>query len=208
MNGNFHYQHASTPSCVGAISEAFRTQPDAVCSFHPSHRAAAIGPLAHDLTRDHLASSPLGPGSPFHRITEHDAHVMLLGCDHISNSMLHVAEAMAPRCYLNVGPMLPDSSEPIEATEIATLEYANRKTVEIKFYDVPRCSRGFGAAEPVLRDRDLITDARLGDAPVQLMPASDTLAAILDTLTTTPDLLLCHSPDCLVCPPRRTWLRK
>ena len=36
----------STPSCVGAITEAFRAMPSVKRSLHPTHSVAAIGPLA------------------------------------------------------------------------------------------------------------------------------------------------------------------
>ena len=37
------YNHAQTPSCVGAVSEYIRKMPGAKRSIHPTHSCAAIG---------------------------------------------------------------------------------------------------------------------------------------------------------------------
>ena len=42
--GDFSFDLLETPSCVGAISEAFRTMPGVTRSLHPTHSVAVIGP--------------------------------------------------------------------------------------------------------------------------------------------------------------------
>ena len=58
-----------TPSCVGALTEYFRTRPGKVRSVHPTHSVCAVGPKAEELCRDHyLDTTPCGEHSPFSRL--------------------------------------------------------------------------------------------------------------------------------------------
>jgi len=49
--GDFTFDIRTTPSCVGAISETFRTMGGVTRSLHPTHSVAAIGPLSASLFR-------------------------------------------------------------------------------------------------------------------------------------------------------------
>ena len=186
-----------TSSVVGAISEAVRLHPQAIRSFHPTHSVAAIGPRAIDLTRAHLASSPLGVGNPFHRLAQWGGEVMLLGCDHRSNSLLHVAEIIAGLAYVDV-PFSPDKNY-----ETARIFRNNQLILDMKLYQAPGCSRGFHKAEPVLREAGVIRDGRIGQAKVQLFSASEALSVMARTLRKNPTLLLCDVPECEICPRRK-----
>ena len=56
---------ATSPSCVGHITEVLRHRPDAVRSDHGTHSVSAIGPQAQELTADHGTSGfRLGPWGP------------------------------------------------------------------------------------------------------------------------------------------------
>ncbi|MFD4194060.1 AAC(3) family N-acetyltransferase [Amycolatopsis thermoflava] len=83
---------AGTPSELGAIAEAVRQWPGAVRSRHPQASAAAIG--AH--AREVVAAQPLGfalaAGSPFAKLYDLDASILLVGVGHERNSFLHHAE--------------------------------------------------------------------------------------------------------------------
>lgn len=89
-----------TRSCVGAITEAFRSWPGAVRSLHPTHSVAAIGPLADWLTAGHeLCKTPCGPGTPYARILDHDGQILFLGADLNSNTAFHTIEAVVEVPY-------------------------------------------------------------------------------------------------------------
>ena len=54
----------TTPSCVGALPEYFRTRPGTLRSVHPTHSASGLGPQAQDLLGEHIRSTtPCGPYS-------------------------------------------------------------------------------------------------------------------------------------------------
>ncbi len=191
------FDYEKSPSLVGAIAEAVRLHPLAIRSFHPTHSVAAIGPRAVDLTKAHLSSSPLGVGSPFHRLAQWGGDIMLLGCDHRSNSLLHVAEVLAGVAYVDV----PFSKG--QKFETARIVRGGRDLVEMKLYQAPGCSRGFEKAKEVLERAGAIRTGRVGQAEVQLFSASEALDAIARALKKQPGLLLCDIEDCEICPRRR-----
>jgi aminoglycoside 3-N-acetyltransferase len=70
----------TTPSRMGAVSEAFRQLPDTRRSIHPSHSVAARGPGAEEIVAGHeTATTPFGEGTPFPRIVERDALQVFFG---------------------------------------------------------------------------------------------------------------------------------
>ena len=78
---------------MGKIAESFRSWPGVSRSDHPVTSFAALGPNAGLITRDHDLEGGLGEHSPLGRLYELDAHVLLLGVNHDSNTSLHLAEA-------------------------------------------------------------------------------------------------------------------
>ncbi len=91
----------TTPSCVGALPEAFRRLPGVVRSLHPTHSVCAQGPRAGELTKGHEKdSTPCGGESPFRRLTEWGGQILLLGCGLLPNTTMHTIEELADAPYL------------------------------------------------------------------------------------------------------------
>ena len=87
------YDPALTPTrTMGAVVECFRHVPGVQRSGHPTVSAAAVGPNADIVTRDHGLHDGLGERSPQARVYELDGHVLLLGVTHANNTSLHLAE--------------------------------------------------------------------------------------------------------------------
>ncbi|NAZ82263.1 aminoglycoside N(3)-acetyltransferase [Kineococcus sp. R8] len=101
---------ADLPSPVGAIAEAVRCRPGAVRSRHPQASVAAVGARAAEVVADQPWRFAIGPGSPFARLLDLDAHILLIGVGHDRNSFLHHAESLTarPRLKLRRFPMLLD----------------------------------------------------------------------------------------------------
>jgi len=93
----------TSPSYVGAITEAFRRRPDALRSDHATHSVAAIGARAAELTANHGASGPrLGPyspkafahESPWEKFRLWNAAYCFIGVTFHVNTMVHYVESL------------------------------------------------------------------------------------------------------------------
>lgn len=79
----------------GRLAERIRTWPGAHRSDNPATGITAIGAGAADLTADHRLDDGFAAGTPYARLVEHDAQIVLLGAPLRSISLLHHAEAIA-----------------------------------------------------------------------------------------------------------------
>lgn len=84
-----------TPSQMGIVTELFRRGKGVRQSLHPTHRVAALGPLAADLTAGHeKAASTFGAGTPFDFMAAHETVVLGLGKPFEVLTQIHHAEAL------------------------------------------------------------------------------------------------------------------
>jgi aminoglycoside 3-N-acetyltransferase len=97
----------STPSCVGAIPEFFRTREGTRRSLHPTHSVCGVGPLTEALLTPHKQdSTPCGPNSPFHRLPDFEGQILMLGCGLRPNTSMHAIEELVEPPYLFNPPIL------------------------------------------------------------------------------------------------------
>ncbi|MEO0820058.1 MAG: AAC(3) family N-acetyltransferase [Pseudomonadota bacterium] len=87
---------ATTPSEMGAITEAFRRRPGVRRSPHPTDSITAFGPAAEALTATHPLPWSTGATSPFGRLDAMDAQFLLLGVGFNRLTLLHYAEGLVP----------------------------------------------------------------------------------------------------------------
>lgn len=91
----------NSPSCVGGLSEYFRTRTGALRSIHPTHSVCALGKKATYFTENHLQdSTPVGANSPFFKLMEADGYVLFLGCGLHPNTSMHGVEELVTPAYL------------------------------------------------------------------------------------------------------------
>ena len=101
------WDHGSTPSTVGWITEWFRRQAGVFRSDHYSHSVAARGKGAERFVAGHLRqegySSPwdlepwgrtFGLHSPMYRAHEAGAKVLMLGVDFFTSTYIHIVEVI------------------------------------------------------------------------------------------------------------------
>ncbi|MGI5820357.1 MAG: AAC(3) family N-acetyltransferase, partial [Armatimonadota bacterium] len=97
------WDRATSPSYVGAITEALRRRPGAFRSDHATHSVAAIGARAEELTAGHgsggLRPSPFSATafaaeSPWQRLVEWNAAYCFIGVTFHVCTMVHYVEAV------------------------------------------------------------------------------------------------------------------
>ena len=187
--GSLPYDPATTQSLTGAISEAFWRLPGAVRSRHPTHAFAATGPLAGEMTENHQYMDPLGQTSPLGRLWRADGWVLLMGCDHRSNSLIHTAEEAWKVPYVG-------------RTRVAAV-LRGREVTEVTVRR-PGCSNGFNVVGDAMRAMGLLRETVVGKSTLQLMRAGFVMAVACGMLTRDAGALLCHLSDCERC----AWARE
>jgi aminoglycoside 3-N-acetyltransferase len=87
------YDPRTTPSNLGAVSEAFRKREGVVFGDHATHPFAGEGPLAHEVLDAHGESvSPVGPRSAFAEVTRRGGRLLALGSPFTNVSAFHLVE--------------------------------------------------------------------------------------------------------------------
>jgi aminoglycoside 3-N-acetyltransferase len=82
-----------TPSKTGLLTEVFRMRPGTLRSIHATHSLAASGPLAAEICSDHYQrDTPCGAGTPYIRLVQRRASVLLFGVTFDSYTLFHTAE--------------------------------------------------------------------------------------------------------------------
>lgn len=104
----------TSPSDVGKITEVFRRRSDALRSDHPTHSVAAVGPLAVKMIEGHRTASgrpgpwgeaAFGMGSPWEKLYEVNAKIILMGVDLEVNTMVHFIEHVVVKRALDRVPV-------------------------------------------------------------------------------------------------------
>jgi aminoglycoside N3'-acetyltransferase len=87
------FDRDTTPSKTGLLTEMFRKQPGSTRSIHATHSLAARGTLAEQICNVHYQrDSPCGAATPYSRLVEQRASVLLFGVTFHSYTLFHTAE--------------------------------------------------------------------------------------------------------------------
>jgi aminoglycoside 3-N-acetyltransferase len=191
------FSTTESPSLCGLISDTLWKRPNAFRSQHPTHSVAAIGFFAKEMVKGHDKTSPLGIGSPFHKLSQIGGLVMLLGVGQDQNSLLHTSEIVAEVPYLHVS-----YADVQSGTEIARVK-DNGEIKEIPVDNPPGCAAGFSKAELVLRERGVVEEGLVGLAKTELMKAENVVDVMVEKLNYDPFFLLCDNPACKLCIKRK-----
>ena len=98
--GDSQFSILETPACIGVIAETFRREEGVLRSFHPTHSVCAKGPLAKAYIEGHeLDETPMGPNSPYQKLSKYNAKILFLGCGLAPNSFFHALEEVAKLPY-------------------------------------------------------------------------------------------------------------
>jgi aminoglycoside 3-N-acetyltransferase len=176
-----NFDLATSPSYVGALSEAIRTDPRSLRSNHYSHSVSAIGPRAAALTANHGAGgespSPWGykafaDASPWGRLYDEDGLYCFIGVTMRVCTMKHYIESRYAARVIRQAP---------EARRQALrdgLTLMDRQGVW-PYYDSEKM-------EARLAARGLLTYGRIGAAGLQALRTRPLVDVTLEILTAEP----------------------
>lgn len=84
---------SSAPIAMGEINERIAAMEGAYRSAHPTHSVVAIGKdKEYYAAAHHLDSTPFGPNSPYYKLLERRAHVLLFGATFNNITFIHAVE--------------------------------------------------------------------------------------------------------------------
>ncbi len=153
------YDPQTTPTRrMGAIADTFRTFPGAIRSGHPQYSFTALGPNAKQITEDHQIGDGLGRKSPLGKLYDLNAHILLLGVTHASNTSLHLAEVLA---FADSLPKIKSAAPIFQNNRREWVEFEEQ---EFESDDFPDVGEAFAAATY------LIQSGNIAQAPSLLMP--------------------------------------
>lgn len=175
----------STSCWTGFVSETLRKRPYAIRSRHPTNSVAAIGRKARYLTEGHgpYARSYL----PYSRLAEIGGKSLFIGLEDSLVAMRHEAQHMAG--LLDIVPL-----------EMC-INYIDEdgKTRLFRGSDVYACTKTLPRLVPLIRDRGILKEGRIGNAPSILVSTKDALDLMAKLLRKDPALNLCDDITCIWC---------
>ncbi|NLP45873.1 MAG: AAC(3) family N-acetyltransferase [Epulopiscium sp.] len=85
-----------SPSCIGILPELFRKREGVIRSLHPTHSVAALGRDAEEFVKgNECYDTPCARKSPWGKLLDRNADIMLLGVDLRRNTFIHGIEEWA-----------------------------------------------------------------------------------------------------------------
>ena len=90
-----------TPSCVGGLTEYFRSLSNVKRSLHPTHSVCCMGKNTDYYIEGHCNdNTPCGENSPFRKLKDQRGKILFLGCSLNANTSMHGVEELSKPKYL------------------------------------------------------------------------------------------------------------
>jgi aminoglycoside 3-N-acetyltransferase len=90
----------NSPVEMGAINEYLSFLPGALRSLHPTHSVVAIGPKAsYYISEHHFDITPFGMHSPYYKLIDNDAKILMFGAGLKYLTFIHVIEDILYDCF-------------------------------------------------------------------------------------------------------------
>lgn len=147
---------------IGILTELFHDRPEVVRSLHPTHSVGAFGEDAIDFTADHENfDTPAAEGSPYWKLLERHAKILLVGVDLVRNTYIHGIEE-----WVDIPGRLGDTHQ-----DLITVSPNGTEIPVPSLRHVPGISKHYWKVEKILADKGAIEYAQLGDAKVLVCDA-------------------------------------
>jgi aminoglycoside 3-N-acetyltransferase len=168
LKSNPIFSAKETPSRMGVITEYFRKSKDVVRSLHPTDPVVARGRHAIYLTASHFNQlTPYNKSSPFSKLCELNAKIVLLGVDFNSLTNLHTAEDAIENFPVSV--YHTDTFKCIVKDINGTEHEMITKVHDPKWSRKRKCN----AFIPLLLNCGLLKKSKVGSADVYMIGAYD-----------------------------------
>ncbi|PHV71704.1 AAC(3) family N-acetyltransferase [Sporanaerobium hydrogeniformans] len=175
-----------SPSCVGILPELFRKRPGVVRAKHPTHSVAAIGKEAESFIADYeKCDTPCSKESPWGKLLEREATIMLLGVDLTRNTFIHGVEEWA-----DIPGRLTDEPEPL----VVVLKDGTEIDVPSRRHCGLRWSLHFWKVDKFFQERHVMKMGHFGDAEVRCCEAKPMTELLFQMLAINPDLFSDNEP--------------
>lgn len=177
------FDPASTPVAadLGAVADSFWRQPGVRRGAH-CFAFAALGPEAERIVAGPRPVPPHIPDSAIGRVHALDGQVLMLGCGHEADTMLHLAESMA--------------GVPYRVMRHYT-ELQDGEPVRVAYGENDHCCERFALADDWLREEGLQAEGPVANTDARLARAKDIVELALERLAQEP-LLFLH-PESALC---------
>jgi aminoglycoside 3-N-acetyltransferase len=170
-----------TPCWASKLYERFRTRLPVFRSHHVTHSMCAVGARARELTAAHSAS-PCGPESPFVKLANWGAKILLIGVSHNSSTTFHAIEEQERVPYMRL-------REVKGATIID--EDGRRSPIETFVHELSH-HYDFNRMNETLKREGIQRESAIGGALVRCLDAGRMFAAAVREVRKDPEALMMH----------------
>lgn len=172
------FDEMDTRSETGILSEVFRTEYATARSIHPTHSAAARGPLAEFMVAGHqYGQTPCPPNSPFGRLSGKDAHILMIGVGLETCTAFHCwEEQVAPDYYIR----------PLSEAVIYDCRDRHGAVHKVRARRHKRLNRDFPKFGPILDRQGKWRTGEIGQTSWQYCRSRDLQNVVLDALAADP----------------------
>ena len=183
-NPKFDVLHSEV--CVGILPEIFRKREGVVRSLHPTHSVAVIGKDKEDFIRDNeLWDTPCARKSPWGKLLDMEAQIMLLGVDLRRNTFIHGIEE-----WIDIPGRMTEDREPL----IVIDEKGKEISVPSRRHCGDHWSEYFWKVDEYLVEKGVMHMGRFGDATVRICQTKPMTKVLVEMLEINPNLFSNNEP--------------
>lgn len=183
---NPRYYVESSPSCIGILPELFRKRPGVIRSWHPTHSVAALGRDAATFAAGaERFDTPCHRESPWGRLLDRKAAILLVGVDLRRNTFIHGIEE-----WMDIPGRLTDGHELLYTVPASGVEIPvpSRRHCGLSW------SQHFWKVEGPLEKQGAIHKAKLGEAVMRVCDTVRMTDILSDMLRENPHLFSDNEP--------------
>lgn len=162
-------------SKLGAITEVFRQQPQALRSCHPTEPVSCIGPKKEYFVGAHFGEeTPYTDKSPFYRVAEQGGKILMIGVtlDNAGTNLHALEDAVADFKYPVYYPELFEVPVKFPDGQVKTMKTRVHDPVWSK-------KRNCDDLIPIFEEKGVLQKVKIGDAPTLLLDAKKMLETMI-----------------------------